>query len=358
MRLLVVDDDPVFREELSDLLREDGHAVAMSPSVPKAIEELERAEVDVVLTDLKMPRGGGLELLREVRARWPRSMVVVVTGFASVETALEAMKLGAFDYVRKPFRLEQVRETLRLAELERAYDAPPKSERDPVREAESLAASGKFEVLFVGEPAPPPGPHLTLQRLDPEGPASFAPLAESFLAEHPNGAIVLVGVERWLRAHRLEDVLATIDRVRLALVGHGPFRVGFNPHRVTRAAAAALGGAVASEETHATLEALANPIRRQVLQRVADGPAPFGELMRAAGLDESPKMSFHLRKLVESGLLLHEEDRYRLTARGEATVRLLHDAAFLPVANEAGNRAFAGRSGGGGTKSRTGERPS
>jgi CheY-like chemotaxis protein len=343
VRVLVVDDDAVFRDELSDLLRDDHHTVTTAPSVPKALESLEHDEFDVVLTDLKMPRQSGLELLREVRARWPRTLVVMLTGFATVETALDAMKLGAFDYLRKPFRIEQVRETLRLVGQEHDFETPPESFRDPVREARALAADGQHEVLFFGDPVPPAEPHLHPEPLAPENPVGLAERTEAFLAKHPNGAVVVAGVERLLEHHRLEDIVGILDRVRVDLAGHGPLRVGFNPRRVAPTVAAALGAAVSAEETHSALEALANPIRRKVLQRLAEAPASFGDTMQAAGLDDSPKMSFHLRKLVDSGLVLHESERYRLTARGEAAVRLLTEATFLPPREGTGNLAFPGR---------------
>jgi CheY-like chemotaxis protein len=340
VRILVVDDDTVFREELTDLLRDDGHIVASAASVAKALETLDHDEFDVVLTDLKMPRQGGLDLLREVRHRWPRTLVVMVTGYATVETALEAMKLGAFDYVRKPFRAEQVRETLRLVAQEHEFEAPADARRDPAREAEALASGGRYEVLFVGDPAPAPRPHLHVEPLDPDNPVVLTERSEAFLAAHPNGAVVVSGVERFLETHRLEDIVGVLDRLRRDVAGHGPLRVGFNPRRLTPAAAVALGAAVSAEETHGTLEALANPIRRRVLQRLHEAPASFSEVMRSAGLDDSPKMSFHLRKLLEAGLVRHESDVYRLTTRGEAGVRLLSEATFLPPADDAGNLAF------------------
>ncbi len=343
MRLLVVDDDPVFRQELAELLEQDGHRVQALPSVLKAEEALTAEEFDVVLTDLKMPRHGGMELLRSIRSRWPRVLVVVVTGYASVDTALEAMKLGAFDYVRKPFRIEQVRETLRLAAQEREFGAPAGAERDPAREARELAEGGRYEVLLVGSARTRPADHLTVAVLDDLEPASLLSLVEGFVTQHPNAAVVIAHLDPWLARHRLEDLVATLDRVRSVLAGHGPLRVAFNPARVDLGAATALGSAVAAEETHATLEALANPLRRRILARLAEGPASFGEAMRATGLDDSPKISFHLRKLAESGLLLHEGEQYRLTARGRASVRLLAEAAFLPSGGEAGNLAFAER---------------
>lgn len=348
MRILVVDDDAVFREELTEILRDDGHEVEAAPSVPKALDTLEHKEVDVVLTDLKMPRQGGLELLREIRKRWPRTLVVMVTGYATVETALEAMKFGAFDYLRKPFRIDQVRETLHLVAQEREFESPPEAHRDPAREARALAAGGRHEVLFFTDHPTPTEPHLQVEALDPDNPYRLTERTEAFLADHPNAAVVVSGVERFLERHRLEDIVGVLDRLRTDLAGHGPLRVGFNPRRVPPAAAVALGGAVAAEDTHATLEVLANPIRRKALLRLAEGAASFGDAMQAAGLDDSPKMAFHLRKLVDAGLALHEGETYRLTARGEAGAQLLRDATFLPPTGDSGNLAFPGR--------RTGER--
>jgi DNA-binding response OmpR family regulator len=343
VRILVVDDDAVFREELTELLHDEGHTVSAVPSVVKALESLEHDEVDVVLTDLKMPRQGGLELLREVRQRWPRTLVVVVTGFATVETALGAMKLGAFDYLRKPFRIEQVRETLRLVAQEHEFESPQEAFRDPLREARALASGGKHEVLLFGDQAPPAQPHLHFEPLDPENPNRIPERAEAFLADHSNGAVVLAGVERLVEHHRLEDIVAVLDRLRTDLSGHGPLRVGFNPRRVAPSVAVSLGAAVSAEETHATLEALANPIRRKVLLRLLAGPATFGDAMAAAGLDDSPKIAFHLRKLVETGLIRHEGETYRLTTRGTAGAQLVTAATFLPPPSDDGNLAFPGR---------------
>jgi CheY-like chemotaxis protein len=345
VRILVVDDDRVFREELAELLRDDHHEVSAEGSVAKATEQLESSEFDVVLTDLKMPRQGGLDLLRLVRSRWPRTFVVMVTGFATVETALEAMKLGAFDYIRKPFRIEQVRETLRLVAQEREFDAPGELRRDPFQEARDLAVHGRHEVLFFGEPPASPAPHVTIVPLDPESLIGLTDRTSSFVADHANAAVVVAGAERLLERHKLEDVVGAFDRLRGLVAGHGPLRVGFNPRRLPPASAVALGASVSGDEVHETLEALASPIRRKALHRLAESAASFGELMRAAGLDDSPKMSFHLRRLVDSGLVAHGDDEYRLTPRGEASVQLLRDATFLPPPSEASNLAFPKRRG-------------
>lgn len=341
MRILVVDDDAIFRQELSELLTDEGHAVSVAPSVVKALEAMEGDEFDVVLTDLKMPRQSGLQLLRDVRARWPRTLVIMITGFATVETALEAMKLGAFDYVRKPFRIEQLRATLEQAAQERVFRAAPELSRDPGREARALAASGDHAVLYFGTSVPRRNPGVEFVALDHATPAELLDHTRAFVAGHPNGAVVIDGLDRVMEHHRLEDVVAMLEQLRVLLEGHGPLRVAFDPARVTAAAASAVGDRVAATETQGTLEAMANPIRRRALQRLAAGPAEFGDLMAAAGLDDSPKMSFHVRKLLDAGLASHEADKYRLSTRGRAVVQLLVGATFLPPSGTGGNLAFA-----------------
>jgi DNA-binding transcriptional ArsR family regulator len=146
-----------------------------------------------------------------------------------------------------------------------------------------------------------------------------------------------------VEGHRLEDIVAVLDRLRADLAGHGPLRVGLNPRRVSESVATALAGAVAKDETDRTLEALASPIRRSVLHRLNEGPASFGDAMQSTGLVDSPKLSFHLRRLVDAGLVTHEGEEYRLTGRGEAAVRLLSVVNFLPPIGPEENLAFAAR---------------
>ncbi len=343
VRLLVVDDDAVFREELGELLQQDGHQVLDAPSVPKALEVLERDAFDVIFTDLKMPRHSGLELLREVRRRWPRTLVVVVTGFATVETAIEAMKLGAFDYVRKPFQIEQLHATLELARQEHEFAGAAERSRDVEEIVRELASDPRRPVLVIADRPPDGLANVEFEALDPADPSKLVYRTSAFVAQHPGGAVVIAGAERLLPGHQLEDIVSILDRTREELSGHGPLRVSFDPRRVSSAEAMALAGAVTARETHETLEALANPIRRRIIRRLSDGPAAFSEAMKAASLDDSPKMSFHMRKLVDGGLAVHENGVYRLTERGKAAGAIVQEITFLPPAEEGSNLAFPTR---------------
>ena len=102
-RILAVDDQRYFRELIEGLLDDEGYEVQTCASGEEALHVLEREDFDVILTDLVMPGIDGAELVQRVKERRPEQAVVMVTGVVDVETAVQAMKLGATDYILKPF---------------------------------------------------------------------------------------------------------------------------------------------------------------------------------------------------------------------------------------------------------------
>ena len=122
-RVLVVDDDPAIRRTLEILLRGDGHAVTGVASGEAALAALQQVPADVALVDLQLPGMHGTELLRRLRDAYRDCAVVIITAHASVETAVEAMKEGAFDYLVKPFAPDAVRHRLRQIDRVRGLEA-------------------------------------------------------------------------------------------------------------------------------------------------------------------------------------------------------------------------------------------
>ncbi|RMG96981.1 MAG: sigma-54-dependent Fis family transcriptional regulator [Candidatus Dadabacteria bacterium] len=121
-RVLVVDDDASLRRILEYNLAEEGYAVATAASGEEALEKLDRAAFDLVVTDIKMPGMDGMDLLRRIKAEAPETQVIVVTAFGTIEMAVEAMKAGAAEYITKPFNRDElklaVRKALRVRDLE------------------------------------------------------------------------------------------------------------------------------------------------------------------------------------------------------------------------------------------------
>ena len=119
--ILVVDDEAIFRSLISTTLSDVGYRVRVATDGVEAVEMLQRGPADLVLTDLLMPRMGGLELLRYVRGRAPAVPVIIVTGFATLDTALAAIREGVYDYITKPFQVEELRLTVANAIERIAY---------------------------------------------------------------------------------------------------------------------------------------------------------------------------------------------------------------------------------------------
>jgi ATP-dependent Lon protease len=114
-RILVVDDEEVALKTLERAFKKEGYMVITASSGMEAFKRLETSDFDVVLTDLKMEKINGIDVLEKVKSRHPDTEVIMITGYASVDSAIESMKKGAFHYISKPLKLEEVRATVRQA---------------------------------------------------------------------------------------------------------------------------------------------------------------------------------------------------------------------------------------------------
>lgn len=148
MRILLVDDEINMLETLGDVLREEKYQVATASSGEEALQRLEKEKpFDLMITDLKMPKMNGLALLAQVSQRFPRLEVIVLTGHGSVESAVEAMRRGAFDFLLKPFKPEEALEIIgRLDEKKQRFmhDSTIMSE---------LSATYNFDSIIGNSPA-------------------------------------------------------------------------------------------------------------------------------------------------------------------------------------------------------------
>ncbi len=219
LKILVVDDEEAMRESLSAWLVKDGHWVEVAASGRQALDALEADLFELLLVDIKMPGLDGLEVLRRVKKEHPRVMVIMITAYGSIESAVEAMKLGASDYLLKPFdpehlvllidRVAQQKALLdenealraRLAEYDQAVFEDLVGQSEAMRRVfaviEDVAAT-EVPVLITGETGT--GKELVARAIHARGQRAFGPfvaincgalsesLLESELFGHERGA--------------------------------------------------------------------------------------------------------------------------------------------------------------------------
>ncbi len=140
--ILIVEDDAAMREMLREALEDDGYAVETAANGRAGVERVQKGGVDLVVSDVKMPEIDGLDMLREIKAVSPSPYVITITAFGSIDTAIRAVKLGAYDYITKPFEVDQL-----ILSVEKAL-AERELRTEVVRLRDEVSRSYRFDNMI------------------------------------------------------------------------------------------------------------------------------------------------------------------------------------------------------------------
>ncbi len=323
MRVLVVDDDQVFRTELASILEDEGHAAVAVESADAALSALEARWFDVALTDLRMPRKSGTLFLDEATRRWPALRSIIVTGQPTDEAIASSLVHGAFNFIGKPVRVEEVLQVLALVEADITFARMLAPEWDPRRLADALGGRDPGSCVGWGPPLAgvPPWAALPLDGATTAGPSRSPPRPS--LPPSTNAVILHFGWQPGLSTPAAD--LTELAWNGEATAGPGtPLVLVADERLVDLPTLLAFWQVLHRERVPAGLAAVAGPQRREVVRRLKGREIDPGELAR--GFSDPTRASrarFCLEHLAISGLAEQRLGRYRLTATGENVAELL-----------------------------------
>ncbi|NJD75704.1 MAG: response regulator [Candidatus Methanoperedens sp.] len=146
--ILIIEDEKEIRDGLAEVLGDAGFSVDSADNGLQGLEKIKKKDFDIVVTDLIMPVVGGMEVLRETKRIKPQTRVIMITAFATVDNAVEAMKAGASDYITKPFRIDEVQTKIRKVLAEAEFDKPQIFDSDLIKAISNQTRKDAVKLLY------------------------------------------------------------------------------------------------------------------------------------------------------------------------------------------------------------------
>jgi DNA-binding response OmpR family regulator/DNA-binding transcriptional ArsR family regulator len=345
-KILVVDDDLVTRKGLTELLKEVGYDALAVESGEKAMEMARVDDFTLALVDLKMPGMNGIEVLKALKSIKPKLYLVMITAYATIETAVEAMKLGAFDYIRKPFKAdeliavvesivgeERLERSLRDFEFKRTEKNVMDFFVDELKDRKGLLITKEDPKTLKQNPGLSNVPIYRLtedggskESIKPNEMNKIKKLVTSFLRKNKGCVICINGVEMLVKNNPWTEVERFLGNLtESANTGDAILIVSASPETLDEHSQMDLEKALRGDYTQNMSESLANPMRRAVLRYLAlTGKASFMDILRNIKEKDSPKLSFHIKKLSSFDVIEKDANGiYMITKRGEKLLSIL-----------------------------------
>ncbi len=344
-KILIVDDDSIARKNLTQLLQKQEYDVQAVSSGELAIRAVEEEDYDIALVDLKMPKMNGLEVLQALKERRPDIYVIIITAYATVETAIEAMKLGAFDYLRRPFKVKDLKEIISKAVEEMGFEKRLIEQKTIAPEKDVFRSflkrsKGKRSMGFTMEDPKyiqqkyrlkdVPFYWITSKRgrrtIMPSELDKIYKHAENFIKGNPESVVLIHGIERLIKHNSKRDFNEFLVKLnRCFRENDSLLMVSADPLDLEKDDLFELENVLTGDYTQIMSEALANPIRRDILRYLAQVEgASFSQILGNIHESDSAKFSFHVKKLATYDAIIKDASGiYSLTKRGNNLVSIL-----------------------------------
>ncbi len=320
-RILFVDDDESILDAAKTALEVYGYRVMTASSGKECLEKIENA--DIVFLDIKMPEMDGIETLREIKKRNPSLPVVMITAYATVDTAIKAMKEGASDYIRKPFNIEELEssilaaiEDIKFKKFEDFYD-----EEDCFERFSKLAKKGRGICITREMDKVREIEGSVIIPLEKElKPRSVEEIKKDIVNNIKDGDVILLtNIEYLLRKNKVEEVRDFLEWLnKKASSKNCQLIFSANLKNMQERERKILQDLIADIHLGILSDSISNYIRRKIISLLSDGRKyPFTKIAQELEIEDNPKLSFHLKKLKDDGVLEQDEEkRYFLSKTG------------------------------------------
>jgi len=338
--ILVADDDQEVIESVKIALEGEEYEVISAGNGSEALSKFKENDVDIVVSDIKMPEMDGLELLKNVKELSPSTKVIMMTAYASVDTAVEAMKEGANDYIRKPMDAEDIKTTIMGSienlEIEKFGEETSeirrgRGEDKPYRTFERLVEKGKRGLFITKDDLDEVkdthdfGDNVKVVDLSSEEEGinleDLEDTIDSEMSEYGNLVILIDVLNYILNYNSIEDFKKFINKIEDDIIDKSStLIISGDSKDIDQLEQDELEYMASDMPARAISDSLANHIRRKVITRLSNKEEgiTFTTLSNETGINDSPKLSFHLKKLEEKGLIEKDDERrYHLTSAGE-----------------------------------------
>jgi YesN/AraC family two-component response regulator len=347
---MIVDDDVTVVDGLKTLLKNRGYEAIGAHSGRGCLDKLRREGADVVFLDIRMPEMDGIEALKEIKRMSPSTYIVMMTAFATVDTAVEAMKDGAFDYVRKPFKLDDVKTSilniLEEIKFEKTHRVITPSDVIKLKNCfeffksflrkgvKGLCISGEepksinkkhglknVENVWVTEKAEGAKVCVNPKKLD-----ELKSIIENFTSKNKNVPLLICDLDFLIKQNSWEAVKGFLQDLNEKIRSRNTTLIlSADPGEMEKEELEKLQSFISDLPVRLIFEATSSPMRRKIILLLdRQKKSSFTAIGKEIGITDSPKLSFHLRKLKECGMIEQDQDKnYSLTWAGSETAVVL-----------------------------------
>ncbi len=328
-KIMFVDDDPSILDAAKTAIESYGYDVITAKSGMECLAKLE--EADLVFLDIKMPGMNGIDVLKKIKKRNSSLPVIMITAYATVDTAIEAMKHGAFDYIRKPFDVEELEGSILAALEEIKFDRLKKMNIGKGNTFEKFVEMVKdHEGICITKDTDRIGEIENVHSVslsEEWNPRSIEDVKKDISSLPGNNRVILLtDIDYLLESNSIRKVRNFLKWLyKLSSANRDTLIFSTDFEDIDEQTENEIAEMIADIRLGLFSESISNYLRRKVIQILADGEKySFTRIAQMLNIKDNPKLSFHLKKLKDDGVIAQDEDkRYFLSDVGKEIAGVL-----------------------------------